>query len=123
MEWEDSLRPRSVQESSSQPSPSLMSDKNTHNVLHVLNREEWIDENEPDTTACWGFVLLVFMMLVFAFELYAMVISKMLPETGSVILDWIRQDDYYHVLIPMLFPVLFYFVTFNWMGMKFFRHN
>ena len=39
------------------------------------------------------------------------------------ILDWIAQDEYYCYLLPATLPVTVYMVLWNWMSMKFFRHN
>jgi len=38
-------------------------------------------------------------------------------------LDWIAQDRYYAYLVPATLPVTLYMVVWNWMSMKFFRHN
>jgi len=38
-------------------------------------------------------------------------------------LDTIKHDWYYCVLIPLTLPVMVFFVFWNWMGMKYFRHN
>jgi hypothetical protein len=36
---------------------------------------------------------------------------------------WVQQDTYYKYLLPLLGPVAVYFVTWNWFGLKLFRHN
>jgi len=55
--------------------------------------------------------------------MYAMVVSKFMPETGNKLLDWIRDDDYYCILIPSTLVATVYTVTANWLGLKIFRHN
>lgn len=65
-------------------------------------------------------------MLTYVFfivSMYAMVVSKFMPETGNKLLDWIRDDDYYCILIPSTLVATVYTVTANWLGLKIFRHN
>ncbi|CAG8573221.1 51_t:CDS:2 [Diversispora eburnea] len=38
-------------------------------------------------------------------------------------LDWIKKDGYYCLLIPITLPVAVYSIFWNWLGMKFFKHN
>ena len=39
------------------------------------------------------------------------------------ILDWIHDDNFYGYLIPTLLPMTIYFVFYNWLGLKLFRHS
>lgn len=54
---------------------------------------------------------------------YASVVSKLLPATGHPVLDAVRNDTYYCVLIPLLGIPLFLFSYLNWLSFKLFRHN
>ena len=52
-----------------------------------------------------------------------MVFSKLMPLTGNTILDSIKNDSYYALLVPATLPVLVIFFFLNWLSLKFFRHN
>ena len=49
--------------------------------------------------------------------------SKLLPPTGNELLDFLREDWYYSLLIPLCIPVTLVAVYFNWFALKFFRHS
>ncbi|CAG8626020.1 19755_t:CDS:2 [Rhizophagus irregularis] len=68
-----------------------------HTPTYTRKSTRRISQLEPDTTALW--------------------------ETGNKTLDWIKKDEYYCLLVPLTLPVTIYAVFFNWLGMKFFRHN
>ncbi|KAI8977989.1 phosphatidylinositol N-acetylglucosaminyltransferase subunit Y-domain-containing protein [Pilobolus umbonatus] len=76
-----------------------------------------------DTTYIYGYLLLFLTLSVFMISTYSIVASQYMPLTGNSILDWIKSDDYYCLLIPITAIVWIYWVIWNWMGMKFFRHN
>jgi hypothetical protein len=100
-----------------------------------------VNENTTDTTYLWGYCLLFATFTFFVGCLYAMFGSKCMPDTGIKVykkiykkkhhhthntrklLDWIKYDNYYCLLIPITAIVWIYFILWNWMGMKFFRHN
>lgn len=42
-----------------------------------------ISQLEPDTTALWGWFLLFAAYFIFVFSMYAIVVSKFVPETGN----------------------------------------
>lgn len=70
-----------------------------------------------------GYLILIFTYIGFITSIYALVVSKFVPESGNELLDFIKRDEYYGVLVPLTVPVTLIAVIFNWMGMKFFRHN
>ena len=53
---------------------------------------------------------------------FLLVGSKVLPPTGNVVLDFLRTDWYYSLLIPLSVPVTLVAVYANWLALKFFRH-
>ncbi|ORZ17192.1 phosphatidylinositol N-acetylglucosaminyltransferase subunit Y [Absidia repens] len=55
--------------------------------------------------------------------MYAMIGSKYAPKTNIKWLDWIKDDQHYCLLVPITAIAWIYFIVWNWMGMKFFRHN
>ena len=71
-----------------------------------------------------GHILIILGAVVFVLSTYAMIISKIfMPYTGNKILDWIKDDEYYIFLVPSLAVTLVIFAYWNWVSMKFFRHN
>ncbi|KAI7849716.1 phosphatidylinositol N-acetylglucosaminyltransferase subunit Y [Circinella umbellata] len=82
-----------------------------------------LPETTFDSTYLWGYALLVATAILFFGTLYAMIGSKFVPDTQIEILDWIKHDEYYCLLVPITAIVMIYFIVWNWMGMKFFRHN
>ncbi|KAI9331885.1 hypothetical protein BDR26DRAFT_659973 [Obelidium mucronatum] len=63
--------------------------------------------------------------LYFTASMFALVISKALPESWmqGKLLRAIREDNHYCYILPLLPPILLFFVFFNWMGLKLHRHN
>jgi len=49
--------------------------------------------------------------------------AKLLPPTGNALLDALRSDWYYPLLLVLFIPSVLVAVFLNWLGMKFFRHN
>jgi len=80
----------------------------------------WAQQNE---TALWGWVVLLATLVTYVVAMYALVVSKFLPYSGNMILDWIKDDYYYSSLVMVMIPVTVIFVYFNWLSLKFFRHN
>ncbi|ORY91337.1 phosphatidylinositol N-acetylglucosaminyltransferase subunit Y-domain-containing protein [Syncephalastrum racemosum] len=74
-------------------------------------------------THLWGYALLAATAIMFLSTLYAIIGSKFMPDTGVPVLDWIKHDEYYCLLVPITALAAIYFIMWNWMGMKFFRHN
>lgn len=54
---------------------------------------------------------------------FLLVGTKFLPVTGNPLLDFLRGDYYYPLLVPMTVTVTLVGVYLNWLAMKFFRHN
>lgn len=61
--------------------------------------------------------------IYFIFNIYTLVISKLMPPSSYQIIQWIQKDNYYTFMIPLLGPVICLFVLFNWLGMKLFKTN
>eukprot|EP00742_Colponemidia_sp_Colp-10_P007081 GILJ01007603.1.p1 GENE.GILJ01007603.1~~GILJ01007603.1.p1 ORF type:complete len:100 (-),score=6.61 GILJ01007603.1:129-428(-) len=70
-----------------------------------------------------GYLLLFGCFVFFVVSMYSLVFSKWMPTTGHPVLDWISSDHYYCLLVPLLIPTTFLAIYFNWVAMKFFRHN
>ncbi len=76
-----------------------------------------------DFTFLYGYLLLICTFIFFVGTMYTLTVSKFMPNTGNAILDAIKADDYYCLLIPVTILVTWLFIYFNWMSLKFFRHN
>lgn len=85
---------------------------------YVTRREE-----QEINTVLWGYIIIILIFLLFIVEMYSLFISKIMPYTGNIIFDWIKDDYYYSALFPAMIIVSIIFVYFNWMSLKFFRHN
>ncbi|CAJ0824748.1 3404_t:CDS:2 [Entrophospora sp. SA101] len=77
------LSPIPLQRSSSlQSQPSLLIERpNTPTYTRKSTRH--LSQQEPDTTAIWGWILLILTFVIFVFSMYAIVFSKLIPETGN----------------------------------------
>ena len=80
----------------------------------------WQDEEE---TRLAGYALLIVTAFFTSMCIYGIVISKLLPNTGDALLDAVADDYHYCVLVPLTVPVALIAVYWNWVSMKFFRHN
>ncbi|KAM9958149.1 hypothetical protein ACTFIW_013129 [Dictyostelium discoideum] len=76
-----------------------------------------------DLTAFYGWIIIICTLTFFIISTYCLVFSKLLPDTGNRILDFIKYDWYYCLLVPVIIPVTIITVYFNWLSLKFFRHN
>ncbi|KYQ93535.1 ubiquitin domain-containing protein [Tieghemostelium lacteum] len=76
-----------------------------------------------DLTVFYGWVIILCTLIFFIVTSYCLVFSKLLPDSGNRVLDFIKHDWYYCLLIPALVPVTIITVYFNWLSLKFFRHN
>ncbi|CAO3649175.1 unnamed protein product [Cunninghamella echinulata] len=105
----------------------LLTPRVTANVpnyyTHARRMTVLVPESEPDNTYIYGYLLLGTTFTTFIILMYAMIGSNYAPITHVNWLDWVKKDEYYCLLIPITAIVWIYFIIWNWMGMKFFRHN
>ena len=80
---------------------------------------------EDRSTFIWGVVLLLVSFAWFFVAMFAIVGTKLLPDgpTGVPVLDFLRGDWYYSLLVPLTIPVALVAIYLNWLGMKLFRHS
>ncbi|KAI9228703.1 MAG: phosphatidylinositol N-acetylglucosaminyltransferase subunit Y, partial [Piptocephalis tieghemiana] len=76
-----------------------------------------------DSTPFWGWVLLACSSFMWIFGMHCIFLSNWVPDTGSEVLDWLKHDQYYCLMLPLLLPTTMFAVFWNWTGLKFFRHN
>ncbi|KAJ2772676.1 hypothetical protein IWQ57_001664 [Coemansia nantahalensis] len=79
--------------------------------------------NEPDDTPVYGYALLALTSVLFIASMYSLVVSKFVPYTGVPFLDAVKDDRYFCLLMPVTGLSFGFAVFWNWLGMKFFRHN
>jgi len=77
----------------------------------------------PRHLRAYGIAIAVSVSCLLALLFYALAISKLLPDTGFVLLDAIKHDRYYSYLLAATIPVTLIFIYFNWLSLKFFRHS
>ena len=69
--------------------------------------------------AAWPHILLPVTILRFRFNVVG---AKFLPPTGNALLDFLRDDWYYSLLLVLCIPTTLVAVYLNWLSIKFFRH-
>ncbi len=70
----------------------------------------------------FGLALVACSYMLFVSALYSLLLSKLFPQFHNPVLQLIREDWYYCMLLPSLVPTTIFFVYINWVSMKFFRH-
>ena len=55
--------------------------------------------------------------------LYAVLLSKYMPDTGIMVIDAIKYDHYFCYLIPLLILPTYLAIYLNWLSMKLFQYN
>ena len=49
--------------------------------------------------------------------------TSSITDNYNTVLVALKNDRYYHLLIPLTIPVTIIMVTLNWFSMKLFKHN
>ena len=52
-----------------------------------------------------------------------MLVSHLVPHTGNWLIDWLREDTYYCMLLPLTVPVTVVASYLKWFTHKLFQHN
>ncbi|CAM6108823.1 unnamed protein product [Calypogeia fissa] len=81
-----------------------------------------VPRRQPDPPSAWAFGLIATGVLLLVVFLYAAIVSKMLPPTGIFVLDALRADWYYNLLVPLTIPTMVVAVYLHWLSMKLFKH-
>ena len=55
--------------------------------------------------------------------LYAILLSKLMPDTGIGLLDHVKHDQYFCYLLPLSVLPTYLFVYVNWLSLAYFQHN
>ena len=80
-------------------------------------------ENELGLLIIYGYCLITVGFVFFTWCIYSMIISKLLPYTNNILLDMIKDDTFYCFLIPLSIPIIYFSIYWNWICMKYFKHN
>ena len=90
--------------------------------METLIKDSQYENNEMNELL--GYILILLGAIVFIMSTYSMIIAKIfMPYTGNRILDWVKDDEHYVFLIPSMIVTIMLFAYWNWVSMKFFRHN
>lgn len=78
-------------------------------------------EMQPNLCAAYTLVILsVSIGVVFTYAAFA---SKLMPDSGIFVLDFIKRDYYFCYLIPLMMLPTYIVVYINWLAMKIFKNN
>lgn len=66
---------------------------------------------------------IILTVLILCIFIYSSILSKYLPDTGNVILDWIKYDQYFCYLLPLLVLPTLAVVYLSWLSLSLFNHN
>lgn len=77
---------------------------------------------DPELTILAGYCTIVLALISSVFLSFWMFGAKFLPVTGNPVIDFMREDYHYCVVLPLLYPVFYIFIYKNWVSMKAFRH-
>ena len=61
-----------------------------------------------------GLGLLLGSFVAFVVLSFWMFASNLVPRTGNWLIDWLREDQYYCLLVPLTLPVTLLFAYFTW---------
>lgn len=92
----------------------------TQKSVDFLTHQKYQD---PELTIMSGYLTIFLTFVGFVILSFWMIGSKFLPETGHAVIDFMRTDYHYCVVLPLLYPVFYIFIYKNWASMKAFRHN
>ena len=70
-----------------------------------------------------GLGLLLGSFVAFVVLSFWMFASNLVPRTGNWLIDWLREDQYYCLLVPLTLPVTLLFANFTWFTNALFQHN
>lgn len=70
-----------------------------------------------------GVLLVLASFIVFVVMSFWMLVSNLVPRTGNWLIDWLREDQYYCLLLPLTVPVTVVAIYLKWFTHKLFQHN
>ena len=80
--------------------------------------------SDPRPSARDGLVLLIVATLVFVVIFFWLAVSKVMRPTGYWLVDWMREDQYYCILVPLsAVPITQLARYLRWFTNSLFRYN
>lgn len=77
----------------------------------------------PKGVGIFGQLITVAFAIFGILFLYAAVISKLLPDSGIFLIDFIKRDSYFCYLIPLSLIPTYVVVYLNWLAIRHFEQN
>eukprot|EP01031_Cornospumella_fuschlensis_P039148 gene39148-47630_t len=109
-----------MEQSNVSDSSSLISEEQ---LFKELGLRHLVSFQLPTGLHFTGLVLVILSALVLLTSLYTIVISKLMPYTGILVLDFVKDDEYFCYLLPLLVLPTFSVVYLNWLAMNHFQQN
>jgi phosphatidylinositol glycan anchor class Y biosynthesis protein len=77
----------------------------------------------PKGVRFYGQVITAVFAVLGALFLYTAILSKLLPDSGNVVVDFIKRDYYFCYLIPLSIIPTYMVVYLNWLAIRHFEQN
>ncbi len=74
-------------------------------------------------SAFYGYCIIFTAVFVAILFIYSAFLAKLLPHTGYVILDSIKDDYYFCYLVPLTILPTYLIIYLNWLAMRHFEQN
>jgi hypothetical protein len=76
---------------------------------------------QPNLCVAYGILIAsLFFGVIF---IYSAFLSKLIPDTGIFVIDFMKNDYYFCYLLPLMLLPTYIVVYINWLAMKFFKNN
>ena len=104
----------------------MLSDKyNKAELFKRLNLRDFRN-NEPQSRLSYEFpayCVIAFTSLFLFIFIYASFISAFVPDSGISVIDFLKYDQYYIYLLPIMILPTYIVIYLNWMAIRMFEHN
>lgn len=77
----------------------------------------------PQNVGFYGLLITFVFATIGAIFFYTALISKLLPDTGNSVLDFIKYDYYFCYLLPLAIIPTYMVIYLNWLAMRHFEQN
>jgi hypothetical protein len=103
-------------------------DEGAKKRIHAQQELQLIEEHEvhapqDNITLIIGYCCLLGGATLFILTVYSMFFAKRLDDSEYILIKFMRQDEFYCYLVPLIIPIASIYVYLNWISMKFFRHT
>ena len=98
-----------------------------HSTVFTEEKEVQIIEKRNSYNDYWaeiiGYMLLIVIFVLFTCFGVAFLLRVFDVRTNNIFFDFLADDLYYCMLLPMIIPITTIAIYGNWVAMKFFRHS